>query len=301
MRLGYVDVVRGISVLWMVVFQLLNMFSRDFGLYSNYYWFIKYVNWFPFFMVLVGFSVKLMFDKYGKAFLSKSFLRIVKLVGSGFFLVWFVEFQVGGLFDEAISSIGLNLVVLSVLLFVFDGFKFKVYLFGFLSFLFLFLDRFSLLVGGFNPFWCLSFMFFGVVLAEIVEKDVHKPVLLMIFFFFLTLSLVGGVENVNYGVRSVNFWFLNCGLFCLVMFLAWYFRSGGRLSKAFGYFGRHSLFFYVFHFLVFRKVLLVSNSFGVFGWVASVVLVVCSVGLLVGVEMCARALLCMWWLVGWLA
>ena len=93
------EVVRGFAVLWMLFFQLLDMFCFEYDLYGQEW--LRYVNWLPVFMVVVGFSLRLAFKKYGvKRFYVRVFKRGVWFVLLGFmcfgvFLAYVLDNRLG--------------------------------------------------------------------------------------------------------------------------------------------------------------------------------------------------------------
>ena len=174
MRLTYVDIIRGFAVLWMIFFQLLDMFS-DYNLYGQHWFYV--VNWVPIFFVVAGFSSNLMFMKYGvKRFYVKVLRRFTFFASIGFFLVYWCEFKAKSLlvFDaDVVGSIGLNLLLLSIL-FLFtvktSNIKHNVLWFGFWSLFMFVLNWLFPLDVIFSPFYMLFLMCIGIYLAFLKEK-----------------------------------------------------------------------------------------------------------------------------------
>ena len=161
-RLNFLDVIRGVAVLWMVVFQTLD----GFGFYDLYgsSWFQFGLNWVRLFWFVSGFSCVLMYRKYSlKRFWLKVARRFALFTAVGLFLALVVPFNIDVTqiwFYEAVSSIALNLVFLSVLVCIN---RFSVYV----ASLFVLLTaqttlRISVM---FNPLEVLAFMILGCLLA----------------------------------------------------------------------------------------------------------------------------------------
>jgi len=156
---------RGFAVLWMLFFQLLDMFSGEYDLYSRRW--LQYANWLVIFMVVAGFSLRLAFKKYGlKRFYWKVAKRLIYFVCLGVFLNLWCGFSWQGPFGfgiEILLWIGLLSAAVSVLFLVDHAYWFVgwVAVFGFLGWLF----GSHSITGAFNPLWLMGFMCFGVFLA----------------------------------------------------------------------------------------------------------------------------------------
>lgn len=161
-RLHFLDVIRGVAVLWMVVFQTLD----GFGFYDLYgsQWFQFGLNWVRLFWFVAGFSCVLMFRKYDlKKFWFKVAYRFTLFSCVGLLLALVVPFNIDITqiwFNEAVSSIALNLVFLSMLVCIN---RFSVYV---ASLFVLLTVQITLPVNVmFNPFEVLAFMTLGCLLA----------------------------------------------------------------------------------------------------------------------------------------
>ena len=270
---------RGFAVLWMISIQLLDMFTDEFNLYVEHYDFVlKYTNWLPIFLIVSGFSLNLMLDRYGrKAFLKKNIIRGLKFIAIGILLALWCGWNLPTPFDEVVSSIGMSVLIFSILLYLI-GFSTRRHylasLFASMSCLVAFNTVFYV-EGAFNPFWCLSFMIFGFILGRLRSR---------VYGFFSLSSCLMNFHVVDYFGRTLGFWVLNVALvspfFALMVFL----EKFGTVSGFLGYFGRHSLFFYVFHFAIFQKLLVVTNSYNMFPFSVSVFFVALSILALVSIE-----------------
>ena len=217
-RLAYVDMIRGFAVAYMLVFQLLDMFSSELSCYGNYYFAIKWFNWFSIFMVIAGYSLKLMHDKYDtRAFYWKVFKRFVQFSLLGFFLTLWCEFPINFplIFDsEILLAIGLNLLWLSLWFLVPIKNKYvnACWFFGW-SLVMVVLNQLFHVDTSFNIFWVLGFMLFGVALAYLEEKSSFLIVGLLLF------------TSADYYQRNFEFWLLNCSIITVMLILSKYLQN----------------------------------------------------------------------------
>ncbi|UCG44864.1 MAG: DUF1624 domain-containing protein [Candidatus Bathyarchaeota archaeon] len=278
-RLKHVDMIRGIAVLLMIVFQLLDMFSRDFGLYDTHYHFFRYVNWVPLFLIIAGFSLKLMFDNYdSKTFYSKILRRLLLFTSISWFIILWCQLDVNLLtFDgEIIGAIGLSLAFLS-LFFLVETYQsselFKVAWYGSWCFLAGFLNLFLQIQHGFfSFFWLQSFMTAGVLLATLRN---HRNISLLSSLVLLSLGLIN-IRTVDIWSQNIELLLLNWGLTGIMLsVLGW--MKANPLGRALSYFGRHTLFFYVLHYVLIYKVLNLTNSFKTFSIPEGIMLTLFSV------------------------
>lgn len=280
-RLAHVDMVRGLAVLWMIFVQLIEMYCFM-GLYGGeLYCMIKYINWTSIFFIILGFSVKLMLEKYGvSSFVRRNILRGLMFVIIGAFLIWWCEFNVSSIFGEVVASIGINLIFLTFFVSVFyKSGKYDFIFFYVLSGVMLFFDLFFKLNEYLNPFWLLSFMFLGFSLASLRNK---KGELITLVSFGLAFPVV--VANSDCLSRNVSFWISSSFFTMLMLFLMKYLQKIDTVRQLFSYFGRHALFFYCFHYLIFRKLLLLTGLEANFPLMESVFLSLCSILLLIALE-----------------
>lgn len=285
-RLKYVDMVRGIAVLLMIVFQLLDMSSKDFGLYDTHYHTIKYVNWFPMFMIISGFSLQLMFDKYGtRVFYLKVLKRFLEFALISWFMIIWCQFKVNPLvFDgEIIGAIGLNLALLSLFFLVEtiqSGKPFRVVWFGAWCTIMAVLNGILQVQSGFfGVFWLQSFMMFGVLLAALRH---HSTLSLLSSLILLAFGLLS-IRTVDLGSQNIEFLVLNLGLTGLVLGVLRTMKIN-LLGRVLSYFGRHALFFYVLHYVLVYKILLLTDSVEAFSILDSIMLTLASVLALIGFQ-----------------
>ena len=278
-RLKYVDMVRGIAVLLMIVFQLFDMFSKDFGLYNTHYHTIKYVNWFPMFIIIAGFSLELMFDKYDvKTFYLKVLRRFLLFTLVSWFMIFWCQFKVNPLlFDgEIVGAIGLNLAFLS-LFFLVEALQrnkvLRIAWFGSWCVIMVVLNGvLQIQPGFFGVFWLQSLMMFGVLLATLRN---HSTLWLFSSLVLLILGLLN-IGTVDLWSRNIEFLFLNLGFTGLVLSILRATKIN-LLGRVLSYFGRHALFFYVLHYVFVYKILLLTNSGKTFGILDSILLTLASV------------------------
>jgi len=284
-RLAYVDMIRGVAVLWMIFVQLLDMFCFM-GLYGGeLYWMIKYVNWTSMFFIIAGFSVRLMLENYGvKDFVRKNVPRGLKFVVVGAFLIWWCEFNVSSIFGEVVASIGINLLFLTFFVFtLYRSGKYDFIFFCALSGIMLLFDLLLKWNEFLNPFWVLSFMFLGVSLASLRNR---KGDLITLAVFAVAFPFV--VTNADCLNRNIDFWILSSFFTMLMLALTKYLQKVHTVRRLFSYFGRHALFYYFFHFFIFKKVLLLTMLEASFPLTMSILLSLCSVSLLIAFEIFRR-------------
>lgn len=218
-RLIYLDMLRGFSILWLLVFQLLDMFSV-YDLYSQF-WFQLGFNWVAPFFVIAGFSCNLMFEKYSiRRFYFKVLRRLVFFVGIGFFLTFWCEFQAKSLFifdRDVVGAIGFNLSILSVF-FVF-AYKIK--------------SKFL------NATWFFSWSVIMFVLSQIVSLNVQFNPFAMLFYMSFG-AMLGFLKNTK-------------------PFIIAEYLEKIPFVNVLAFFGKHSLFFYFFHYAIINKILLETN------------------------------------------
>jgi len=283
--------VRGFAVLWMILVQLFDMFFRYPFHYGVFHQTIgKYVNWFPIFMVVAGFSLRLMFERYViRKFYWKVLKRTIYFAGIGLFLTIWCEFDISYiqvLDREIVGAIGVNLLLLSLLFLVnmiTTDRNYQAVCFGCGCFIMIVANQVFALDGWFNVFWLQSFMMFGVLLA-ILRR--HNFFWLFAGFASVIVGL-SQIHNVDYGNRNVEFWFLNVGVIALILFVASRVRVDA-LERILNYSGRHALFLYFFHYAIFRRVLLSSGLLESFELMESIALTIISVIILVMLQKCYR-------------
>lgn len=161
-RLYYIDILRGIAVLLMVSFQTANALKL-LDLYGNPILFhFGELSWVFIFWFASGFSVMLMRQKYtNQHFWRKLILRFVEFSIIGYFLIWFVPFNIPNpYFYEALGSIALNSLILGAIIY-FKRIEICI------SCLAVCLALYQVIPLNiyFNPFEVLSFMLLGSILA----------------------------------------------------------------------------------------------------------------------------------------
>lgn len=286
-RLHYIDMTRGFAVLWMIFCQLADMFSSGFDLY-NMHWF-QIANWFPFFMVIAGFSVHLAFQKYGfKQFYTKILKRLLLFMAIGIFLTYWCEFSTSSLFifdNEIIFAIGINSALLSVLFLFSSKIQNKLYnslWFGLWTIALVVVNELFKPEGCFNPVWILSFMTFGVLLSYMLNPRHLRPFQLA----SLSIYAVPGCLLIflSYYQRNTAFWIFNNILIVITILVFTVLQEKTLIQKILSYFGRHSLFFYFFHFAIFQRLLLSASLFKTFTFSESILLTVSAIMFLIGIE-----------------
>lgn len=298
MRLAYVDMLRGFACLFMIFCQMADMFSLAFNLYAMTW--LQFFNWFPIFMVIAGFSCKLMFDKYDvERFYLKVLKRFLLFASIGLLLIWWCQMRVTSvlIFDtEVVGAIGLNLLFLSFWFLFTTKFKNNKLLnliwFSFWCSMMILCTR-TLNLGFFNPFFLLSFMMFGVSLAFLGED---KRLWLVIAVVFVVFGL-SDFFHISYAKQNVQFWLFNSGLITWSLLIALALQRIDVVRDFLGYFGKHSLFFYFFHYFIIQKLLLVTGFDKTFSFVGGVLLSLVSIVFLVFLEKMVRPYVERFWLI----
>ena len=161
MRLFYLDIIRGFAVILMVVFQTIDAFKLI-DLYGVPQLYVLSRCWTFMFWLVAGFSCMLMKKKYPpKKFWLKVGWRFLKFSAVGWFLMLLVPFNIPEPWlNEAVASIGLNLIFLSFIV-ALNRIEIFVASLGVLIAL-NWLVKLNVL---FSPFEVLSFMLIGAILA----------------------------------------------------------------------------------------------------------------------------------------
>ena len=194
-RINYLDSLRGVAVLFMVITQTLH-YLTEFNIWGEW-WFFKYVNWVSLFMLIVGFSLQLAYEKHGSDFVTHVWKRffIFGLVGA--FLSFYCGFPKQR-FAEVVSVIGFCTLMISPL---FLNPKPLTFILSSLSMFTLY--NFVKLPFMFNIFEILFYMSIGVLLCQHrPQKDIRKiPILNVIgkyalLFYVGHFLIIGGIMRI---------------------------------------------------------------------------------------------------------
>jgi len=265
MRLKYVDMLRGFAVLLMLFTQIWDMFSRDFNMYSSHYVFVlKYFNWLSIFLVVSGFSLMLMFERYPrKEFLKKNSLRCSWFVIAGFLLSFWCGFPLSP-FSEVVMSIGISAGLLGCIMFLFFNKKNSLFLVCLLLVLFFISNLTYSYKHPFNPVWLFNFMLFGMFLA-ITRKH------MLIWCIIPFLSLIASVPQIDYYSRTVDFLFFNLFVVTALFIVMKGLENYDRFCKFLSFFGKNAFWLYILHFAVVQKGLVFFNTYKTFNLFESLV------------------------------
>jgi len=251
---------RAIGVLYMLVFQLGNMYSSEIAIYQRGFWYEgmgrNYVSWYAIFEVIIGVSILLSYEKYkGKQFVRRSIERLIRFVCIGCLLIVICQFSVNSPMDEIIFAIGVSLLCYTPFLILQHKVRYPPLYFLTLAFLFALLNQFVRLSGSFNIIWMLSFFSVGSFLCTLRNR---KHYWLIFGFSFITLSFF---FECDLWQRTIGFWFSSVGIVSILLWVMTYLEMIKSLQKLLSYFGRHSLYFYCWHFLLFRTALLLLDYY----------------------------------------
>jgi len=229
-------------------------------------------------MVIAGFSLKLMYDKYRtklKVFYKQVFKRFLQFTFLGACLSLWLNWNFGFFDSEVISAIGLNLLMLSVLLLmnkvVLHWFS-QAFCYSLVFVLMVGINSLYDPVGSFNIVWVQSFMLFGIFLATIREYKFGYA-----YFGLILLGLgLFSWSTSNYYARNLENWLLSAGTITIALLIFYKLQDSKWIQGFFGYFGKHALFYYFFHFAIVNKILLSLNMFRTIGLTNSFVLTIIS-------------------------
>lgn len=276
-RINAADVVRGFAVLWMVLFQVLDFFSKDFNLYGPmWYYFLDYVDWLPIFMFVSGVSIWIMVDKRMSAGSSRRAILFhgLKRYSSYILLslllcLWVFNLQTFLNLNEILGAIGVYAVATLCLLLLFFNREWLFIPSSFIVYGLAFWFKDSLGFQFYPFYWTLPQFFLGVFSAKlIIKKSLRKLSLFELFLLITIVILVFLGDGFSYVAKSLGFVVLNVFLVVLT-FIALNSLSNIRVGLL-SFAGRNALFFYAFHYAVLYK-LAVSFDIGhTFDWLSSI-------------------------------
>jgi len=279
-RVKTVDILRGIAVLWMVWFQTWDFFSRDFVLYNldkrdwNRLGF-DFFNWLPIFMTVSGISLFLSFRRKYEGGYSKFRIWIhgLRRYGGYIFLgllicLWVADITLFLEFGEVVGAIGLYALISLTLLLFFHKHTFWLMVGIWIFSLALREYVSNYCVGmiispffyGFTIWLMLPYFAAGIFLAD---KILTRKFKVISSFCFLTLisalfSIFLFSPKISYFEGTTSFVLLSLStvsfILCLIMKY-----SELKIFKLFEFFGKHALFFYVYHVAVLYKLVVVFN------------------------------------------
>lgn len=175
-RLNWLDSLRGFALIFMVSFQILDSL-KILDLYDKqqlFYWLGVY-GWVIPFWIVSGYSSVLMHRKYGrKIYLQKTVFRFFQFQAIGYFLMIVVPFNISiPMFEEALGSIGLNILLISPLILLKN---LKALIVAFPALLTIhYLVSFPFF---FSPSFISAFMCFGACLSHLrIKGDLKIPIL----------------------------------------------------------------------------------------------------------------------------
>lgn len=291
-----VDIVRGFAVLWMVLFQTLDFFSRDFKLYG---WLLRdyldFVNWVPIFMFVSGVSVWLTVNKRLSSSSSKWMVlvhgmkRYSSYVLLSFLLcLWCFSFQTFLRLNEIIVAMGIYAIVVLLLLLAVYNRELLLVPMAFATYGLSHWVR-SPLGFQFYPFyWALPLFFLGAFFAKLMQRKEHKKQVLLILLFLAAVAVLAALgDDFRWTSYSLGFAVFNVALIIAVLPVVGKLQNT-RLMRVFGFAGRNALFFYLFHYAVLFKIATALNVFQVLDWPVSI-LVTCSGIALIYVFACLKS------------
>jgi hypothetical protein len=263
----------------MVLFQVLDFFSRDFQMYGpTWYIFLDYVNWLPIFMFVSGVSIWMMVDKRMRSGFSRRAILFhgLKRYGSYIFIslllcLWVFSFQTFLNLNEILVAIGAYASVTLCLLLVFFNREWLFVPLSFLVYGLVFWFKGSLQYQFYPFYWMLPQFFLGAFSARlIINKSVRKLALFGLFLLAVTVILSFLGDDFSYADKSLGFVVFNAFLVVSLFIAACSFPSAriGLLSFA----GRNALFFYVFHYAVLFKLIVLLDVGQTFDWLSSMLL-----------------------------
>jgi hypothetical protein len=261
-----VDVMRGFAVLWMVSFQILDLFMSYQMSSLTMYYILDFVNWLPFFMFVSGVSVWLTVNKRLSLGFSrwKIFLHALKRYVSYIFIgfmvcLWCFSFQTFLDFNEILVAIGVYALVTLCLLIAFFSNDWIFVPLAFVIYALSFWFGVPLQHQAYPFYLMLPFYFLGVFSAKFIVNKCLKRLTLFEFLLLiaiLLLILLG--DDFSYVRGSLGFVVFNVFLVILLLVIVDNFQNL-KILNVLSYAGRNALFFYIFYFAVFFKL---AVSFG---------------------------------------
>lgn len=279
-RVKSVDVVRGFAVIWMVVFQTFDFFSRDFDLYGNFWYiFLDSFNWFSIFMLVSGVSMWLMVNKRLQKGHSRAriLLNGVKRYGFYVFLsfalsLWCFNLDTFLKLNEILGAIGVFALSALVLLLILYNLEVTFVPLMFLVFGLSLWTR-TFFLDRFYPFYfILPFFFAGIFLSKrVMNKKISGLLVFDLSLLPILAILVYLGDSFSYVDKALGFVLFNIFLSVLIFILAIRLEHW-RVWDFFSFVGKHALIFYVFHFAVWFKLLVYLSMYQSFNLISSALL-----------------------------
>ena len=287
-RIKSVDVMRGVAVLWMVLFQTLDFFSKDFQMYGHTWsYFLDFVNWVPIFMFVSGLSVWLMVNKRLSSGFSrrKILFHGLKRYGTYVFLglllcLWCFSFQTFLDLNEILVAIGLYAFVTLCLLLVFFDREWIFVPLVFVVYKLSFWFRDPLGFQFFPFYWMLPLFFLGALSAKLITRKRLKKSMLFEFLLLVIIAILAFLgSSFSYVEKSLGFVVINV-FWIVILFAIVNSFEHVKILSLFSFAGRNALFFYVFHYAVWFKLAVSLDFFQTFDWPSSILLTCFSVAII---------------------
>jgi len=295
-RIKSVDILRGFSMFWMMVIQLLDFVSNNYIMSVNWeraspFWLITHdhVNWLPYFCVISGVSVWLMVTKRLEKGQSKLHIFVRGWQRYGYYItlsmllcLWCMRWDTFIWLNEIIGAIGVYAFITLILTLIFYKHE---WIFPILAVSLCFIGYYHghkfdpiLKWNQYRFYWMLPMWFWGVFFAKyIAKKDKDKLLTgsIMLFLFFVLFELIEKSE-IRYSQRDFTFIIFNSALVILsfAILSSIDLNPQSWIYKHLDYFGRHSLFFYVFHLAVYFKLIRYTGLFQCFDPLPSIILMI---------------------------
>jgi len=287
-REGSVDIVRGFAVLWMVMFQTLDFFSRDFQLYGfllrDY---LDFVNWVPIFMFVSGVSVWLTVNKRLSSgspklgVLVHGLRRYASYVLLSLLLcLWCFSFGTFLRLNEILVAMGVYAIVALLLLLVVYNRELLLVPIAFGIYGLSFWLRSPLGFQYYPFYWALPLFFLGAFFAKLTRRKERRGRVLLLLFLLAAVAVLAALgDDFRWTSYSLGFAVLNVALIIMIL------PAVGKLQntmamRVFGFAGRNALFFYLFHYAVLFKIAVVLNVFQRFDWSVSILVTCLGVALI---------------------
>ena len=268
-RIKSVDIIRGFAVLWMVLFQTTDFFSKDFRLYG-FIWndYLDFLNWFPIFIFVSGMSVWLMINKRLNSDHSKWTVLIYGLKRYTFYIflglllcLWCFNLEVFLSMNEILVAIGIYAIVtLCILLMVYDREVILIPII-FITYGLSYWFRNPLRFQYYPFYWTLPLFFVGALFAKLRYAKERKEGAFLLLFFLISLAALTVVgDSFRYVDSSLGFAVFNATLVIIILPVIEE-EQNAKTLEVLGFMGRNALLFYLFHYVVLYKV---ANGFDVF-------------------------------------
>lgn len=260
-RNASIDAVRGIAVLWMQFFHILDFLSNTLYLYGSF-WLtsgLNQFNWMPMFFITAGICLGL-----PRKFNRMARRSIIDMTMGLLLCLWIFSLDADVIFIIGFYSF-LSLPLISALRNyegkIRAGVVFVIFLFSFLSTSFLrqnqiYIYPFSY---GFTLWISLPFIFWGYYISRKIMNNDSKAILSLALAFAPLVAVSTLFSPIDFYQQTLSFVVLSCLAVTLVYVLVIQARNT-KIVKALALLGRNALYYFIFSWAVIYKILDVTRT-----------------------------------------